>query len=113
MNQVIVRTLSFDGDKLKGVRVNPGSNKQAFDKLGLQANDLVTAINGMQLNDKTRVDEVFKALSTDAEAQVTGVRRPGVVQREADLARRPVGHLHLGVEPAAGASLPVQASSPC
>jgi general secretion pathway protein C len=79
INQVISRTPSFSGGKLQGMRVNPGANRPAFDKLGLKPNDLVTAINGVQLNDQTRVDEIFNSLSTASEAQVT-VERNGTRQ---------------------------------
>lgn len=79
LNQVILRTASMVNGKLQGMRVNPGANRQAFDKLGLKPNDLVTAINGVQLNDQTNAEEIFGSLSTASEAQVT-VERNGARQ---------------------------------
>ena len=45
--------MSPDG-KLRGMRVYPGTNAQAFNRLGLRPGDLVTAINGTTLDDQTR-----------------------------------------------------------
>ena len=51
----------------------------AFARLGLRNNDLVTAINGVELNDETRSREVFDSLAGAAEARVT-VERGGARQ---------------------------------
>jgi general secretion pathway protein C len=79
LNQIMTRTAVLTGGKLQGMRVNPGPNRQAFDKLGLKPGDLVTAINGTPLSDQTRAEEVFNSLSSAAEANVT-VERNGARQ---------------------------------
>jgi general secretion pathway protein C len=79
LNQIMTRSAVMTGGKLQGLRVNPGPNRQAFDKLGLRPNDLVTAINGMPLSDQTRAEEVFSSLSSAAEANIT-VERNGTRQ---------------------------------
>jgi general secretion pathway protein C len=79
LNQIMSRSAVFTGGKLQGMRVNPGPNRQAFDKLGLRPGDLVTAINGTQLSDQTRAEEVFNSLSSAAEANIT-VERNGTRQ---------------------------------
>lgn len=79
LNQIMTRSMVMTGGKLQGLRVNPGPNRQAFDKLGLRPGDLVTAINGTQLSDQTRAEEVFNALSSAAEANIT-VERNGTRQ---------------------------------
>lgn len=76
LNQVLIRTAVTRDGKLVGMRVNPGPNRPAFDKLGLKSGDLITAINGLQLNDTTKVEEVFNSLSSAAEANVS-VERNG------------------------------------
>jgi general secretion pathway protein C len=75
IGQVILNTavLLPDG-RLRGMRVNPGPNAQAFNRLGLRAGDLVTAINGTALDDQARGNEIFNTLSGAAEARVTVVR---------------------------------------
>jgi general secretion pathway protein C len=79
LNQIMTRSMVMTGGKLQGLRVNPGPNRQAFDKLGLRPGDLVTAINGTQLSDQTRAEEVFNSLSNAAEANIT-VERNGTRQ---------------------------------
>lgn len=73
-NQVVSRSPVTENGRLVGMRVYPGVNRNAFDKLGLKTGDLVTAINGVQLNDRTRVEEIFNSLATAAEAQVSIMR---------------------------------------
>jgi general secretion pathway protein C len=81
INQVMSRQAVFQDGRLAGVRVNPGPNTQAFNRLGLRPNDLVTAINGMPLDDQSRANEVFNTLNGASQARVT-VNRNG---RETEL----------------------------
>jgi general secretion pathway protein C len=71
INQVMQRRPVFVDGKLRGMRVDPGPNAQAFAKLGLRPNDIITAINGMALDDQARSGEVFNTLGSSAEAHVT------------------------------------------
>jgi general secretion pathway protein C len=81
INQIMSRQPVFQDGRLVGVRVNPGSNAQAFNRLGLRPNDLVTAINGLALDDQQRSNDVFNSLNGAAQARVT-VSRNG---RETEL----------------------------
>jgi type II secretion system protein C len=73
------RTPVFTDGRLRGMRVSPGPNAAAFARLGLRNNDLVTAINGVELNGEARSRDVFDSLSGAAEARVT-VERNGTAQ---------------------------------
>lgn len=64
----------FAGGKMRGFRVYPGSNRQAFARMGLRAGDLVTAINGTPLDDKDRAQEIFNTISSSTDARVTVTR---------------------------------------
>jgi general secretion pathway protein C len=64
----------FAGGKMRGFRVYPGANRQAFARLGLRAGDLVTAINGTPLDDKDRAQEIFGTLNSSTQARVTITR---------------------------------------
>jgi general secretion pathway protein C len=79
IGQVMHRTPVFSDGRLRGMRVSPGSNAAAFARLGLRPNDLVTAINGVALNDEARSRDVFDSLASAAEARVT-VERNGSSQ---------------------------------
>src|SRR5688572_4493841 len=64
----------FAGGKMRGFRVYPGSNRQAFARIGLRAGDLVTAINGTPLDDKDRAQEIFSTLNSSTDARVSVTR---------------------------------------
>jgi general secretion pathway protein C len=64
----------FAGGKMRGFRVYPGANRQAFARIGLRAGDLVTAINGTPLDDKDRAQEIFGTLNSSTDARVTVTR---------------------------------------
>jgi general secretion pathway protein C len=64
----------FAGGKMRGFRVYPGSNRQAFARIGLRPGDLVTAINGTPLDDKDRAQEIFSTLSSSTDARVSVTR---------------------------------------
>jgi general secretion pathway protein C len=64
----------FAGGRMRGFRVYPGSNRQAFARIGLRPGDLVTAINGTPLDDKDRAQEIFNTLSSSTDARVSVTR---------------------------------------
>jgi general secretion pathway protein C len=59
---------------MRGFRVYPGANRQAFARMGLRPGDLVTAVNGTPLTDKDRASEIFNTLSSSSEARVSVTR---------------------------------------
>ena len=78
LDQVMRTVPSFDNaaGKLRGFRAFPGRNRQIFSKLGLKSGDLVTAINGTQLDDPQRSQDVFNTIQTSDHVTVT-VERGG------------------------------------
>ena len=57
--------------QLKGYRVFPGRNRQQFIALGLRPGDLVTAINGVALNNPAQGMEIFRSLGSSSQVSVT------------------------------------------
>ena len=86
INQVIQRQPVLADGRLRGIRVYPGSNAQAFTRLGLRAGDMVTAINGTTLEGQTRGEEIFNSLNGAAEARVTVVRNGSTLDLQLNLA---------------------------
>jgi general secretion pathway protein C len=74
ISQVMRPQAVFSGGKMRGFRVYPGANRQAFARMGLRAGDLVTAINGTPLDDKDRAQEIFGTLDSSADARVSITR---------------------------------------
>jgi general secretion pathway protein C len=74
MADVMRPQAAYAQGKLKGFRVFPGRNRQAFSRLGLRPGDLVMGINGTPLDDPGRSQEIFRTLGSSSEARVTVMR---------------------------------------
>jgi general secretion pathway protein C len=81
LDQVMRTVASYDNaaGKLRGFRAYPGKNRAIFAKLGLKPGDLVTAINGTQLDDPQHSQEVFNTIQNSDTVNVT-VERGGQKQ---------------------------------
>lgn len=77
-NQITPMPVMEDG-KFVGVRLNGGQHAAALNQLGLQPEDIVTAVNGVSVTDPSRIGPAISALSTAARIEVT-VRRNGKPQ---------------------------------
>jgi general secretion pathway protein C len=64
------------GGKFSGFRIFPGGRASiaTFTQLGLRPGDLVTAVNGTQLDDANRGNEILQTLSSAASATLTVLR---------------------------------------
>ncbi|WP_028079311.1 type II secretion system protein GspC [Solimonas soli] len=65
--------------QLKGFRVYPGRERGAFNQLGLRPGDLVTSVNGVQLDDSQKALQMLTELSQASSVSVT-VERGGQTQ---------------------------------
>ena len=63
-----------DTGQLNGYRVRPGRHREAFTEFGFKPNDVVTAINGVELNDPAKTMEVYKMLRQAKEANFNVMR---------------------------------------
>lgn len=77
-NQITPMPVMEDG-KFVGVRLNGGQHAAVLNQLGLQPEDIVTAVNGVPVTDPSRIGPAISALSTAARIEVT-VRRNGKPQ---------------------------------
>ncbi|TDG16013.1 type II secretion system protein GspC [Seongchinamella unica] len=64
---VSVNAVRRDG-QLLGYRVSPGKDKQQFAQLGFKAGDLVTSVNGIDLNDPANTMRLYQTMRTASEA---------------------------------------------
>lgn len=70
----------MEGGRFVGVRVQAGRDNPLAAKLGLQPDDVVTAVNGIPLDSPARAAEVARTLSQAQSAEVT-VRRDGATRK--------------------------------
>ena len=77
-NYLRVQPANFNG-QLRGYRIYPGREREAFQQLGLRPGDLVTAVNGVQLDDNQKALQLLGDLS-QANAVTLTIERGGQVQ---------------------------------
>lgn len=76
----LVRAEPFQKNgQLVGYRIRPGNDRQLLRKFGLRSGDVVTAVNGVPLNNPIKALEVLRDLSTASQLSVD-VERRGVPQ---------------------------------
>ncbi len=54
--------------QMLGYRVSPGRDRKQFAALGFQSNDIVTSINGIELDEPSKALEIYKLMRTASEA---------------------------------------------
>lgn len=64
---VTISAVREDG-QLLGYRVAPGKDKQQFEQLGFKPGDLVTSVNGIELNDPANTLRLYQAMRSASEA---------------------------------------------
>jgi general secretion pathway protein C len=100
----------FAGGKMKGFRVFPGANRQAFARMGLRPGDMVTAINGTPLDDKDRAQEIFNTLSSSTDARVSITRNGRQQELMLNLAQVAAEAEQLGAAP--DGNIPIEQGAP-
>ena len=70
---VKISAMRVDG-RLQGYRVSPGKDKDQFTALGFESNDIVTAVNGIELDDPGKAMELYRVMRSATEASFS-VRR--------------------------------------
>ncbi len=78
LSDVIAMSIYREGDQIIGYRIRPGRDSEKFKSLGLQADDIVTSINGMPLNNPAKIMEVYKNMGNTTSANLE-IRRGGSV----------------------------------
>lgn len=77
-NYLRVQPASVNG-QLKGYRIYPGREREAFKELGLRPGDLVTSVNGIQLDDTQKALQLLSDLGQATAVSLT-IERGGQVQ---------------------------------
>ena len=62
LDNVIKFSMARKGGRVIGFKVRPGRDRELFKNLGLKANDIVTAVNGMELNSSAKAMEVYQTM---------------------------------------------------
>ena len=66
--------------QMVGYRVSPGKDRKQFAQLGFKANDIVTSINDIELDEPSKALAIYKLMRTAKEASFTVQRNGQAVQ---------------------------------
>jgi len=75
-----------EGDRVVGYRIEPGADRAAFNTLGFQSGDIVTAVNGLALSDASNTVKLYQTMKDATQASFDVERGSGTVTVNVDLA---------------------------
>lgn len=75
---VVAMSIHREGGQVVGYKIRPGRNAEQFAALGLQPDDIVTAVNGVPLTSPGKVMEIYKNMSNATSASLE-IKRGGSV----------------------------------
>lgn len=70
-NEIVRPQPYMPGGKLKGYRLYPGRQRSLFNDVGLQPGDLLTAVNGIPLNNPAESMQIFAGLNDSTQVTLT------------------------------------------
>lgn len=73
---VVAMSIYREGGQVVGYKIRPGRNAEMFNSLGLQTDDIVTAVNGVQLSSPGKIMEIYKSMGSATSANLE-IRRGG------------------------------------
>lgn len=75
---VVAMSIHREGGQVVGYKIRPGRNAEQFTALGLEANDIVTAVNGMPLDNPSKIMEIYKNMANATSATLE-IKRGGSI----------------------------------
>jgi len=73
---VVAMSIYREGGQVVGYKIRPGRNAEVFNSLGLQTDDIVTAVNGVSLSSPGKIMEIYKSMGSATSANLE-IRRSG------------------------------------
>ena len=70
----VVQARPYHRDGISGYQINPGRDPALFTQLGLQANDVITMVNGIRLDNPARGLSILQALRQQPQVTVEVIR---------------------------------------
>lgn len=74
IGDVVRFMVATENGKMIGYKVRPGRKRELFDQVGLQPDDIVVSVNGIEVNEPQKVREVYQALKNATEANLQVMR---------------------------------------
>lgn len=70
LSDIVAFNIHREDGKVKGYRLRPGRDAAAFEALGLQAGDIVTAVNGEALDNPGKIMQIYRNLGQTTSASL-------------------------------------------
>lgn len=80
LSDVVSMSIHRENGQVVGYKIRPGRDSEKFKSLGLQMDDVVTAVNGMPLSDPSKIMEVYKNMGNTTSATLE-IKRGGSVMQ--------------------------------
>lgn len=79
LSEVVKISAERSNGQMLGYRVSPGKDKKQFSRLGFENNDIVTAVNGIILDDPGKAIELYRVMRSAQDASFTVLRDTGEI----------------------------------
>jgi len=76
LSDVVAMSIHRENGKVIGYKIRPGRNAEMFNSLGLQTDDIVTAVNGVPLSSPGKIMEIYKSMGNATSANLE-IKRGG------------------------------------
>jgi general secretion pathway protein C len=76
---VVAMSIHRENGQVVGYKIRPGRDAEKFKAVGLQTDDIVTAINGMPLTNPAKIMEIYKNMGNTTSASLEIKRGGGVI----------------------------------
>jgi general secretion pathway protein C len=85
LSDVVAFNIHRENGKIKGYRIRPGRNPEVFNSVGLQAGDIVTAVNGTALDNPGKIMDIYRSLGQATSASLEIERDGDIVTVDIEL----------------------------
>lgn len=85
LSDVVAMSIHRENGQIVGYKIRPGRNADMFNSLGLQTDDVVTAVNGMPLNNPGKIMEIYRSMGTATSANLQILRNGSTVNLDISL----------------------------
>ncbi len=85
LSDVVAMSIERKEGQIIGYKIRPGRNAEMFTNLGLQTDDVVTAVNGMPLNNPRNITEIYRSMGSATSANLQILRNGTTVNLDISL----------------------------
>lgn len=85
LSDVVAMSIHRENGQIVGYKIRPGRNAELFNSLGLQTDDVVTAVNGMPLNNPGKIMEIYRSMGTATSANLQILRNGSTMNLDISL----------------------------